>query len=114
MFETPTAIDVPLQPDEQGTIRVGGTRVTFETVIADFHRGATPEEIVHNFPVLRVADVYFVIGYYLANRAEADAYIQRQNAEGERIRRQWEAEHPPKATKAELLARLEAKRKSLV
>jgi uncharacterized protein (DUF433 family) len=111
MIELPTAVDVPLQADEHGTIRVGGTRVTLESVIADFHRAATPEEIVHNFPVLKVAELYHVIGYYLANREEVDAYIQRQYDEGERLRREWETEHPPKLTKADLLARQEAKRK---
>lgn len=111
MITFPTAVDVPLQGDEHGTIRVGGTRVTLESVVADFHRGATPEEIVHNFPVLKVAEVYHVIGYYLANRQEVDGYIQRQREEGERLRREWEDKHPPKLTKADLLARLEAKRK---
>jgi len=111
MLEFPAAVDVPLKADMYGTIRVGGTRVTLEVVVADFHRGATPEEIVHDFPTLKVADVYHVIGYYLANRAEVDAYIQRQDEEGERIRREWEATHPPTLTKAMLLARLEARRK---
>lgn len=111
MISTPTMIDVPLRADEYGTVRVGGTRVTLESVIADFQRGTTPEEIVHDFPVLKAADVYHVIGYYLENRAEVDAYIQQQREEGERIRREWESEHPPTLTKADLLARLEAKRK---
>ncbi len=102
---------MPLHTDEQGSIRVGGTRVTLESVIADFQRGATPEEIVHAFPVLNVADVYQVIGYYLHNRAEVDAYIQRQHEEGERLRREWEKEHPSTLTREVLEARLEAKRK---
>ena len=109
MLATP-AVDVPLRPDEHGTIRVGGTRVTLESVVADFHRGATPEEIVHDFPVLKLPDVYHVIGYYLANRDEVDAYIQHQHEEGERLRREWEAEHPPTLTRAMLEARLAAKR----
>lgn len=111
MIALPAAVDVPLREDEGGTIRVGGTRVTLESVIADFHRDATPEEIVHDFPVLKAADVYLVIGYYLANRAEVDAYIQRQHEEGQRLRQEWEADHPNTLTKADLLARLEAKRK---
>jgi uncharacterized protein (DUF433 family) len=111
MIATPVAMDVPLRTDEHGTIRVGGTRVTLESVIADFHRSATPEEIVHDFPVLKVADVYLVIGYYLANRTDVDAYIQRQHEESERLRREWEADHPNKLTRADLLARLESKRK---
>lgn len=111
MISTPIAIDVPLRTDEDGVLRVGNTRVTLESVIADFHRGAAPEEIVDHFPVLQVADVYHIIGYYLANRADVDAYVQRQREENERIRREWEAEHPPTLTKADLLARLEAKRR---
>jgi uncharacterized protein (DUF433 family) len=107
----PAVINIPLEPDEHGTIRVGGTRVTLESVIADYHRGATPEEIVHDFPVLKVADVYHVIGYFLENRAELDAYIQRQHEEGERLRREWEAEHPPRLTRDVLQARSKAKRK---
>lgn len=111
MIVTPIAIDLPLAADEDGTIRVGGTRVTLDSVIADFHRSASPETIVHNFPVLKVADVYQVIGYYLANQAEVDDYLQRQKEEAQRIRREWEAEHPPTLTKADLQARLDATRK---
>ena len=111
MISIPAIIDVPMRADEHGTIRVGGTRVTLESIIADYHRGATPEVIAHDFPVLKAADVYYVVGYYLENQAQVDAYIDQQRQEGERIRREWEAEHPPKFTKAELLLRLEAKRK---
>jgi len=111
VISIPTVIDIPLRADEEGVIRVGGTRVTLQSVIADFHRGATPEEIVHDYPVLNVADVYYIVGYYLANQAEVDSYVQYQREEGERIRREWEADHPPSVTKAELLNRLEEKRK---
>ncbi|MBC8098507.1 MAG: DUF433 domain-containing protein [Armatimonadetes bacterium] len=110
MMTIPVAIDLPLTTDADGTVRVGGTRVTLETVIADFQRGATPEQIVQHFDVLQVADVYQVIGYYLAHQAVVEAYIQQQHQEGERLRREWDAEHPPQVTKADLLARLAAKR----
>jgi uncharacterized protein (DUF433 family) len=105
MLATPIAIDVPLRTDHDGTIRVGETRVTLESVIADYHRNATPEKIVENFPVLQLADVYQVIGYYIAHRPEVDTYIQRQADENARLRAEWEAEHPPRLTKADLLAR---------
>ena len=111
MIYFPTVIDVPLRADEEGVIRVGSTRVTLQSVIADFHRGATPEEIVHDYPVLNVADVYYIVGYYLANQAEVDSYIQHQREDVERIRRAWEAEHPPSVTKAAMLSRLEEKSK---
>ncbi|MBZ0274811.1 MAG: DUF433 domain-containing protein [Anaerolineae bacterium] len=108
MIMTPIAIDLPLRTDEGGIIRVGDTRVTLDSVIADFNRGMTPDEIVRDFSVLKIADVYQVIGYYLANQAEVDTYIRRQRDEAERIRREWEAEHPPQVTKSDL----EARRKS--
>lgn len=102
---SPTVIDVPLREDEPGIIRVGGTRVTLESIVADYHRGATPEKMVPDFPMLKVADVYHVIGYYLTHQAEVDTYVQQQRDENERIRCEWEAEHPPKLMKADLLAR---------
>jgi len=36
--------------DSHGVLRVGGTRVTLDTVIAVFKEGATPEEIVYRYP----------------------------------------------------------------
>ena len=35
---------IPLQADSDGVVRVAGTRVTLETVIAAFSEGATAEE----------------------------------------------------------------------
>lgn len=37
---------VPLDTDRDGVFRVGGTRVTLDTVVGAFTDGATPEEIV--------------------------------------------------------------------
>jgi len=54
---------IPLQADADGVIRVAGTRVTLETLIAAFSDGATAEEIVQQYPSLTLADVYSVIGY---------------------------------------------------
>jgi uncharacterized protein (DUF433 family) len=67
---------IPLTKDADGVIRVGNTRVTLDTVITAFLEGATPEEIVHQYPSLDLTDVYAVITYYLRRRAEVDAYLQ--------------------------------------
>lgn len=111
MIALPAAVDLPLRADDYGIIRVGKTRVTLDSVIADFHRDSTPEEIAEHFPTLKVADIYYVIGYYVDNQAEVDAYIEHQKTENERFMREHEAEHPsPPLTKAILEARLAAKR----
>ncbi|MCC7209554.1 MAG: DUF433 domain-containing protein [Anaerolineae bacterium] len=109
MLTIPAVVDVPLKVDKDGTIRVGTTRVTLESVIADHQRGASPESIVEHFPVLNIADVYHVLGYYVNHRADIDEYMRRQREEGERIRREWEAEHPPPPVREELQARLAAR-----
>ena len=36
---------VPLKIDEDGTIRVGGTRMTLDLIIAEHRAGASPEQI---------------------------------------------------------------------
>jgi uncharacterized protein (DUF433 family) len=101
---------IPLRADEHGAIRVSETRVTLDTVIARYHQGDSPEAIHEGFDVLPLNDIYAVIAYYLAHRDELDAYLQHRSEEAERIRQEWEAQYPPKVTKAELLARLEARK----
>jgi hypothetical protein len=41
---------VPLKVQVDGVVRVGGTRVTLETVVSACDEGATPEEILLQVP----------------------------------------------------------------
>jgi uncharacterized protein (DUF433 family) len=76
---------VPLRTDEHGAIRVGSTRILLELVIHAYYLGETPEGIVDSYPSLTTADVYAVIGYYLANREEIDAYVRQRDEQAEQI-----------------------------
>lgn len=49
---------LPLASDCDGVVRVRDTRVTLDTVVSAFCDGATPEEIVQQYPSLDLADVY--------------------------------------------------------
>ena len=69
---------VPLAMDEDGNIRVSGTRVTLDSVWASFQGGATAEEIVQHYPTLNLADVYSVIGYCLRHPIEVEDYLRKQ------------------------------------
>ncbi len=113
MIATPIAINVPLRTDEDGAIRVAGTRVLLEVVISAHLRGDTPEQIVEGFPTLKLADVYTVIAYYLSHRDEVDEYIQQVEREGERIRQDVEASYTPeqKARTEHFRALLDQKRR---
>lgn len=91
---TPT-MTIPLQTDAHGAIRVSGTRVTLDTVIARYQQGDTPEDIHAGFDVLPLNDIYAVIAYYLAHRDELDVYLQRRDEEAEQIRQEIEARYTP-------------------
>jgi uncharacterized protein (DUF433 family) len=88
-------IAVPMRVDEHGTIRVSGTRVTLDTVIARYRQGGTPETIHTAFDVLTLNDIYAVIAYYLAHHEELDAYLEQRASESERLRQQVEAHCTP-------------------
>lgn len=96
---------VPLTTNEQGVMRVGDTRVSFDTVIFAFKQGSTPEEIVADYSTLDLADVYAVITYYLQNQAEVEDYLQRRQAQRDEVRREMEARFPQAGLRERLLAR---------
>ena len=95
MLALPDNIAVPIHADEQGALRVSGTRVTLDTLLARYHQGDTPEAIHEGFPTVPLTDIYAVIAYYLAHQADIDAYLQQRDAEAERIRQDVEARYTP-------------------
>jgi uncharacterized protein (DUF433 family) len=97
--------EIPIETDADGVIRVGGTRVTLDTLVAAFNEGATAEEIVLQYPSLALGDVYAVIGYYLHNRADVEQYLERRREEASRVRRENEARFDPNGIRDRLLAR---------
>ncbi|MFW5693508.1 MAG: DUF433 domain-containing protein [Thermoguttaceae bacterium] len=64
--------------DEHGALRVVGTRVMLDSIVAPFEQGHSPETIVQQYPSLTLEGVYGAIAWYLANREEADRYLKRQ------------------------------------
>jgi uncharacterized protein (DUF433 family) len=51
--------------DADGVMRISGTRVTLDSLLAVFNEGAIAEEIARQYPSISLGDVYQVIGYYL-------------------------------------------------
>ena len=96
---------IPLEADADGVVRVGGTRVTLDTIVAAFREGATAEEIVYQYPSLNLADVYSVIGYYLQRRSDVETYLHRRQQEMDKVREQNEARFDPRGIRDRLLAR---------
>lgn len=59
---------------------VKGTRISLDSVVYAFQQGGSPEGIVQSFPLLTLEQVYGAIAFYLANRAEIDAYLAAEAA----------------------------------
>jgi len=81
----------PLREDSTGAFRVGESRVLLELVIHAFQDGATPETIVQRYPTTTLGDVYAVIGYYLRNRDEIEAYLAQREQRAVEVRQRIEA-----------------------
>jgi hypothetical protein len=106
----PLQMTVPLREEPPGVFRVGQSRVLLELVIDAFKAGATPEAIVQSYGTLKLADVYAVVGRYLADPAPFEEYLKRCDEAAEESRRRIEAIQGPQGNLREvLLARAKAK-----
>jgi uncharacterized protein (DUF433 family) len=99
------ATPVPLAVDKSGVIRVGGTRVTLDSVIYAFDEGATAEEIALRYPTLRLVDIYAVITYYLLHQDEVKEYLRQEEERDEQARKENEARYNLVGIRERLLAR---------
>lgn len=78
----------------EGAYRVGGSRVSLDSVIYSFLSGQSPESIAESFPTLSLEQVYGAITFYLANRPEIDAYLREGEEKFEAIRQAVRAANP--------------------
>ncbi len=104
MPESIHADPVPLQADEDGVIRIRGTRLTLDTVITAFQQDEPPKTIAEDYS-LPLPDVHAVIAYYLRHRDEIDIYLDRRRREAEELRQKVEERFPPAGIRQRLLAR---------
>jgi len=77
-----------------GVYWVAGTRVSLDSVVYAFLRGAAPEGIAQSFPVLSLEEVYGAIAFYLANQAEIDAMLASNDREFELLRKRTRDANP--------------------
>ena len=96
---------LPLATDSDGTVRVGGTRVTLDTVVTAFNHGATPETIAQQYPSVALSDVYAVIAFYLRSRSKVEAYLQEREEQGKSARQISESRTDADDIRERLMAR---------
>lgn len=97
---------LPMAYDQDGVIRIGQTRVTLDTVVAAYELGLTAEEIASQYPVLKVADVYLVIGYYLHHKPDVDAYLEKRRTEHEAALEEIKSHYDQSGLRERLLSRM--------
>ena len=102
---------LPLKLDKDGVIRVSKTRVTLDTMVQAFLEGLTAEEIAVQYPVIPLADVYSVIGYYLHQKKKVESYLRRREKIAEQTRSQNEARFAQSNIRERLLARKKKRKK---
>ncbi len=106
----PLTLTVPLREEPPGVFRVGKSRVLLELVLRAFKAGSTPEAIVQSYDTLKLADVYAVIGGYLANPAPFEDYLRQCDEAAVETRRKIEDQQGAQGNlRAVLLARAKAK-----
>ena len=84
-----TVQTAPLTLWEDGSIRVGSSRVTLDSVVHDI-QGATAEQIQDDFPSLSLREIYGAISYYLEHEDRVSEYLRRREEEAGRVRAETE------------------------
>lgn len=68
--------------------RIAGHRIRVQDVVVWHEKlGMSPDEIVHDFPTLTLADVYAALAYYWDHRDEIERSIAEEHAVAEEFRR---------------------------
>ena len=74
-------MDKPYVEKRDGGYWVSGTRISLDSIVAAFNRGAAPETIRGAFRLLSLEEVYGAITFYLAHESQIDQYLLQSNTD---------------------------------
>lgn len=77
-----------LLEDPDGHIRIAGHRIGLHHLVFHYNEGYSPEMLHEQYPTLSLAVIHKVLGFYLENRPEVDAYCAKMTGEIDRMRLQ--------------------------
>ncbi len=78
---------------QDDSFRIKGSRVSLDSIIFAFQRGASAESIQRSFPTVSLEEVYGAITFYLANQLEIDEYLESSDAEFSNAEKRSRSEH---------------------
>ena len=64
--------------ERNGGYYIAGTRISLDSVVYAFGRGNSPEAIHASFPLLKPAQIYGAIAFYLDHEAEVRQYLEEK------------------------------------
>ncbi|MEM7794564.1 MAG: DUF433 domain-containing protein [Cyanobacteria bacterium P01_C01_bin.118] len=70
------------------------TRISLDSIVYAFQKGLLPESIAQSYPLLDLEKVYGAITFYLANRADIDAYLTSEEQAFNAMPQPLEADDP--------------------
>jgi uncharacterized protein (DUF433 family) len=73
---------------------IAGTRVSLDSIVYAFLRGAAPESIHQSFPVLKLEEVYGAVTYYLGHQEDVNSYLRQNDREFDALRAQARQVNP--------------------
>ena len=74
---------------EGGTLRVGNSRVSLDSVVYAFNRGEDARQIQQSFDTLSLAEIHAAIAYYLHHKSDVDEYLERREDESDRLKAKY-------------------------
>jgi uncharacterized protein (DUF433 family) len=73
--------------------RIADSRVSLDSIVNEFNRGASPESIQRSFSTLTLEKIYGALAFYLANHDEVDKYLTESEKDFAALRSQSKVEH---------------------
>ncbi len=95
----------PLVADKHGVVRVGGSRVTLDTVINAYKMGFNAEDIVEDYDTLKLEDARFTIDYYNAHTSVVEKYLREGEEAAAHARSKIDAQGHQRGLRERLLKR---------
>ena len=69
----------------EGHLRIDGTRLTVNQIVAWYKQGYSPEEIADQYPHLMLSQVYAALAYYHANKEEIETDLAMEKRKARRL-----------------------------
>jgi uncharacterized protein (DUF433 family) len=72
--------------DDDGFVHLNGHRIGLHHIVAFYNEGFSAEMLLCQFPTLSLALIHKVLGFYLENQSEVDAYVAAEERAIEHLR----------------------------